>query len=216
MIDVHILTHPTQDRSQYLEPLLEALLKEPVNVHLVAGVKGNIGAGRAQGYSLGDSEYKAFIDDDDTFIEGIFDTILETMDKYPDIAGCCTQEIDTASNKPATFPFKYYDPIHIFHIHHLLTYRYSAIKNYLPYIADCKLTAEHTLAAMILKDGHKIRHIPKVGYVWHKHKGGASANGIPNYPKSQELYNELFNEAAKHNYESQIEDQDVWHRMSTE
>jgi hypothetical protein len=70
MLDVHILTLPTSDPkwfSQCVDSVMDAADRAgfPVDVHLINGVLGHIGKGRAEGYSLGQHAYVTCVDDDD-------------------------------------------------------------------------------------------------------------------------------------------------------
>lgn len=216
-IDVHIIVHPTQDRSEYLDPLLKQLEFEPVRVHLIPGVKGLIGEGRYQGYKRGNSLYKAYLDDDDSIVPGIFDKILECFEQEDRIHGCCTREQDADTKGINKFPFRYYDPFHCFHIHHITTYKYTAIEPYLETIRDCPETAEHTLAALLLINNKLIKHVPEVGYIYRRHNIGISSDGIKPFQKSKDIYKQLSDQVAKNNNKSVIEGQDSiarYNRMS--
>lgn len=194
-IDVHIIVHPFQDRSESLDKLLKQLEDEPVKVHLIEGTPYIVGEGRYLGYLAGTSEYKAYLDDDDEIVPGIFTKILDTMNADKSLAGCCTREQDADSGKVAKFINKYYEMYHCFHIHHITTYRISAIRKHLETIRELPETAEHCLAALVLLDKGLIQHIPEVGYIYRRHKQGISSNGIIHHTVSDEVYKRL-NEAV--------------------
>jgi hypothetical protein len=77
MLDVHILTLPTSNREwfdQCVDSVMNAADRAgfPVDVHIVSGVLGHIGKGRAEGYALGHHPYVTFVDDDDFIICNAF------------------------------------------------------------------------------------------------------------------------------------------------
>ena len=178
VVDVHILLHPTQDRSAKLDPLLEALDKEPVNIHLVTGYDRLIGKGRAEGFRLGTSEVVSYVDDDDEIIEGAFTHILECFAGEPEIDGCCTrEEINRHGGEDlwagTKYPFLYYNKVDCRRIHHITAYNRASIEPYLDQIIDKPTTSEHHLAALLLKDEARIKHIPIECYRWNEHAGSS-------------------------------------------
>lgn len=70
MLDVHILTLPTSNPEWFsacVDSVMEAAERAgyPVDVHIISGVLGHIGKGRADGYSHGHHAYVTCVDDDD-------------------------------------------------------------------------------------------------------------------------------------------------------
>jgi len=209
MIDVHIITHPAQDRSRTLDKVLNQLEKEPVKVHLIEGTD-IIGEGRVKGFRSGVNELVSYVDDDDAIVEGIFDKILEAYQKEPEIDALCTREQVTLNGKHhdnSAFIFKYYDKRHLHRVHHLTTYRRELILPHLHKIEDKKLTAEHHLVASVLKENARFKHLPVVGYVWQRHEGSTPSLNLTRCPESIKLYRELFKDAASEGYKPHIPEQ---------
>jgi len=208
-VDVHIITHPTQDRSETLDKVLEQLEKEPVKVHLIEGTN-IIGEGRSLGFKAGTNKLVSYVDDDDAIVEGIFDKVLEAYHKEPSLDGLCTREHVTLNGEPydnSTFNFKYYDKRHLHRVHHLTVYNRKSILHHLPKIIDKKLTAEHHLVASLLKENARIRHLPVIGYIWQRHEGSTPSLNLKRSPASLWLYRELFKDAAAEDYKSHIPEQ---------
>lgn len=89
MIDVHILTLPTAKQSwvrQAVRSTTEAarLAGFPVEIHVLEGIAGNLGLARKKGYSLGDYEWKTFVDDDDVVLPNAFHSLRKYLDSDVD------------------------------------------------------------------------------------------------------------------------------------
>lgn len=207
MIDVHIITHPTQDRSEFLHPLLEKLEKEPVTVHLLEGKVGDVGDGRSRGFRLGDRNLKSYLDDDDSVVTGIFDHILECFESESRIVGCCTREVLGAKTSGSEFPFRYYDPAHLFYVHHVTTYKYEAIAPHLDKIKEIAFTSEHMLASYVMLAGGIIKHIPRVGYLYNRNSNGISYGDVVMEDKAIALYKVVCTRIESNNYKSVISGQ---------
>jgi hypothetical protein len=85
MLDVHILTMPDTSKAwteQCLYSTFEAVHMAgfPVSVHVVPGVIGSIGQGRAHGYALGHYPYVTCIDDDDYVLPYAFRNMNEALE----------------------------------------------------------------------------------------------------------------------------------------
>lgn len=213
MIDVHILTHPTQDRSATLDPLLRSLDREPVNVHLVPGVYRMIGAGRAKGFRCGNEGLVSFVDDDDEIVPGVFDKLLEIFEKDPEIDGACTREQAFINGEPVRtwaaqeFPWKYYDRRHYLNIHHVVAYKRDKIDPYLDSLIDVPTSSEHTLAGLMLLNGAIIRHAPFIGYKWHQHGGSTPSLAMAMHPKTEQLHRDIMALCQSEGYVSHVKKQ---------
>lgn len=78
MIDIHVLTH-SGTKPEWLQQCLDSLKDQPVVVHVVEGVEGSVGAGRAKGYALGDCEFVGYLDSDDYALEGHYAKCLRML-----------------------------------------------------------------------------------------------------------------------------------------
>lgn len=211
-IDVHIIKHPTQDRSKTLEPLLKQLESEPIKVHLTPGYDRMIGRGRYEGFQLGESQLVSYVDDDDEIVPGIYSKILQEFKDEPRIDGLCTREKKDKTNKRmgyGKFRYKYYDRRHFLRTHHISTYRRASIDPFINEIQECPTTSEHTLVAILMLNNAIIKHLPEVGYYWTEHEGSTPVLGMKNHKKSQDLYKKVFAMAAAEKYKSHIEGQGI-------
>ena len=87
MLDIHIIKLP--ERPYFLECIssVERAIEKapfPVAVHVVDGVVGNMGIGRAKGFSLGTYPYQTYVDDDDTITEDALVELEEALMLSPD------------------------------------------------------------------------------------------------------------------------------------
>jgi len=81
VIDVHVLTY-SGTREEWLEQCLRSLEGQPCTVHVVQGVDGNVGAGRAHGYTLGQHEFVSYVDSDDYVLPGVMETCLDWLQRH--------------------------------------------------------------------------------------------------------------------------------------
>lgn len=89
MIDIHVVTiHGTNQL--WLDQCLKSLEHPLVTVHMIDGIDGHIGKGRAAGYQQGSNPFVAYIDPDDYLLDRAIDRLLPWLEKHPAIT---TQEI---------------------------------------------------------------------------------------------------------------------------
>lgn len=178
MIDVHVITLPTTNR-QWLEHCLDSLADEPVTVHMVDGVVGNIGVGRSRGFSMGDHPYVSFVDPDDWVLEGCFEACIQALLENPDAGMAYTREVlaDSEGNIHSERPKEWYEPYigskeETEKAHHLTVYNRSAIHPFLPRFSGYPYTPE-----LFSKTYVWLRHgfvfVDRIGYVWRKHSSNS-------------------------------------------
>jgi len=208
-IDVHIILHHEQDRSENVKKIVRILNDEPVNIYFIQSESSCIGEWRFRGWSAGEAEFCTFIDDDDLPIPKIFKHIIKCFDDEPAIDGCWTREFVKHVNKATEHRQIYADRRHWKVPHHLVTYRKESILPYLPVIRDCPQTAEHTLSALLLLNDARIKHINEIGYIWNVHEGSTDASrGKPTFhQKTEDIYRELANKILSENKRSHIPEQ---------
>lgn len=156
-IDVHILRIPST-RQDWLDVCLASLVDEPVNVRVIPGVEGNIGAGRAAGFALGEAQYVALVDPDDWVLPGGFAACLRVFNDYPEADAVGTYEL-YANENGEIVDRTHYQP------HHLMVYRRSAIT---PLLADLA-TKIYLPEQWLLTQVSAIYMVPAPYYVWRQH-----------------------------------------------
>lgn len=133
MLDVHILiskdTRPDWV-SQCLSSVREAIEKADyhIEMHVLPGVPGHIGKGRAKAYALGSGRWKTYVDDDDYVLPNAFVDLGKYLDK--DVAAIFTCEQTEQNGKIHTF---------VTPEHHLQVYRDDLVHGYdhhLPSMSD--------------------------------------------------------------------------------
>lgn len=156
MIDIHVLTY-SGTRQDWLDQCLASLDREPCTVHVVEGVEGGVGPGRAKGYGLGEHPYVGFVDCDDYVIPGVMDRCLRAIQKHD--AACSLERAEFNGRpffrKPRAG-------------HHLFVVRRSVVEPLLP-----KIAAANWLADKMLAHALKPVTVPFVGYVWRLHDAQA-------------------------------------------
>lgn len=133
MLDVHILVSNDTRRdwvAQSLASVRDAISRAdyPIELHVLQGVPGHIGKGRAKGYSLGSAPWKTYVDDDDYVLPNAFVDLKKYLDS--DVAAVFTSELVEQNGKFHKHP----NPEH-----HLQVYREDLVRGYdhhLPSMSD--------------------------------------------------------------------------------
>lgn len=165
-VDTHLLSysHPASG----LQRTLRSLENEPTNVHIVlGGFPGSIGAARAYAFTLGDAEYVSFADDDDEYVPGAMQQLVEYLDDNPDCVGVYTDLAHVHANGRADVELKgpwnpirqiLYSPL----ITHLKVMRRSAVEKHLEEVSKWPTYEEYVLVGIICDQG-RWHHMDMVG-----------------------------------------------------
>lgn len=171
LIDIHVLLLPTTHPAWWKE-CRESLEGEPVNLHLVEGVAGHIGKGRAKGFALGTAPYVSCVDPDDLVVAGAFQACLEALESHPEACGAYTDQllIDTAGKviKPGIWSGKDWNPLLQLepkYLHHVYVMRRSFVQKYLLELARWPNMAEFVLKGLLTAHGPWV-HVNRFGYKW--------------------------------------------------
>lgn len=161
MIDCHILTH-SGTRHDWLSHCLMSLAEEAeLTVHVMAGVDGHVGQGRAAGYRVGYHEYVTFVDSDDWVYPGVGAELVSALKSGAN--GVCTMEriiVDQAGAPLMRHPRGG---------HGLWAWRREAID---PHLAEVEL--EQDFPDRILPQRVGYVQIPFVGRAWRIHQDNYS------------------------------------------
>lgn len=154
MIDVHVLTH-SGTRADWLDQCLESLAREPCLVHVVAGVEGNIAAGREVGFGLGAQPFVTFVDSDDYVLPGAMDAMCEALQRAP---AACARELVLTEDGQLHGPFMK---------HHLFALRRETLA---PHLAGYgkRFAREHCVTA--LASICRPLEIDAITYIWRQHQ----------------------------------------------
>lgn len=182
-IDCHILTLPHFKR-EWVRQLKNDLDSEPINQHWLAGIDGNLGQSRAQGYEIGKSSFVTSVDPDDRITLGTFAALHQALLENPSApfawAGeqFADEELSPIS-KPNIWPHGYSPFLHLtrgHHVHGVKLYRRELVTPLLGVIRNGGLACEFLLDYLLVKpfanppkDAWPI-HIPMVGRVWRQHQ----------------------------------------------
>lgn len=178
MIDVHVITLP-HERHEWFDKCVLSMDGEPITLHHVDGVQGNIGAGRAEGFSRGTHDLVSFVDPDDWVINRGFSVCLQYMKVHPNTACVYTREniaygdsgVVTESGSD-----KYLQhlgtPQEATEAHHLVVFRRAAIEPWITQLADYRFLPEPFLKTMVLQT-YGLDFLDFAGYMWRKNKQGA-------------------------------------------
>lgn len=197
-IDCHMLvldTHPHESIRYTLttyDNLVNIVLQEPVNLHILPGVWGKFLECRLNGLLYGTAQYVSFIDDDDMIIPGIFQQCVQFLDNNEHIGGVYTNSIvhnedGTLRNffKPHMWTVNRHVKIST-PIHQLVVIRRDVllegikilknIHNFNDIIHVCTDQVIYTCCA-IIKPWY---YLDTLGYIWYNKLLGSHKNTPPN------------------------------------
>lgn len=159
MIDVHVLTH-SGTRQDWLDQCLESLRGERCRVHVIEGVEGSVGAGRAKGYATGDYPLVAYVDSDDYVLPGTMARCAYAMMRHRAVV---TQElVEYPDGRRFKFPRNG---------HALTVYRRGDVWPYLELMKQSPHSTDMHLRALL-----RPHQLDFIGYVWRVHPGGDHHN----------------------------------------
>lgn len=170
MIDIHVLTY-SGTRADWLAQCLASLEGQPCAAHIVIGVEGHVGAGRAKGFALGEHEFVAYVDSDDYLLPGALDACLLALDTHRAVTTCEYVEYLDGSRHPYPKPG-----------HNISVYRREDIAPLLPLMALTPYTVDMQTRARL-----QPFQLEVIGYVWRIHEDGAHRCITPNLHKQESL-----------------------------
>lgn len=162
MIDVHILTLPFENK-QWLVECIESMRDDPINLHIVEGIDGDITTSRQQAYLLGQSPFVCRVDSDDLVLKGLFSSAIEVLQNQPEVAATFCHEYITDEFLNIDLKKIGRKP------HHGVVYRRSILEKYLNNIPKGYLYPDGFLINHVQLN-HKVIEIQEPYYVWRRHK----------------------------------------------
>lgn len=159
MIDIHVLTH-SGTRPDWLAQCLASLEGQPCTVHVLQGVEGSVGAGRARGYALGIHEFVGYLDSDDYLLPGALAHCLEELQQHQAVVTREWVEYPDGSRHP--YPKR---------MHGIAIYRRCNLTPLLAAIAACPHTAD-----MHVRRALRPQQLELIGHVWRVHEAGNHHN----------------------------------------
>lgn len=151
MIDVHVLTF-SGTRQDWLDQCVASIEAEGLTPHVVAGVEGNVGAGREQAYRLGDSEFVAYVDSDDYLLPGVGAACIRGLEKYRNVVTLERRRCgDLLGGR-------------LWPHHHFTVYRRADVLPLLHLMPDHPIHCDQLLVRKLCP-----RQLSFVGYVWRMH-----------------------------------------------
>lgn len=151
--------HPPFGRRENLTYILEALSKEPVNVHIVdVDIIGNEGVMRIKGMRQGTAEWVGWVDADDELIPGAYQMLLDKKGETPFVWS--NELIKQFNGRGEVVSERIYkDPHHMMIIHRD--------------ILDLEALAAKKRLFGTVSEFHKFKgigtHVNEIGYVWNRH-----------------------------------------------
>lgn len=162
---------PSTDQSMWKE-CNQSLIEEPINLHILDGVKGHVGKARHNGFTLGSAPYVSCVDPDDIVLPGAFEACIKVLEKNPHACGAYTDEIIIDKNgeeiNPGFWSGIPWNPLLQLeprYLHHVYVMRREFVeKCYLELIRWPNMS-EYILKCFLTKYGPWI-HVNRFGYKW--------------------------------------------------
>ncbi len=181
-VDVHVLLVPTTNK-KWWQQCRDSLKDEPVNLHVVNGIVGHIGQGRARGVARGSAPYVSRVDPDDLVVPGAFEACINALDQNPRACGAYTDEfiIDQHGQilKPGIWSGIEWNPLLQLepkYLHNIYVMRRCFVERHLLELGRWPNMAEFVLKGLLTNHGPWI-HVNRFGYKWrmtnnpaHKHQ----------------------------------------------
>ncbi len=181
-VDVHVLLLTGTNR-RWWKLCRESLRDEPINLHLVEGIPGHIGQGRAKGFALGKAPYVSSIDPDDLIVPGAFQACVDILENNPLACGAYTDEllIDQQGRilKSGIWSGLDWNPLLQLeprYLHNVCVMRRCFVERYLLELKRWPNMSDFVLKGLLAAHGPWI-HLNRFGYKWrmtdnpaHKHQ----------------------------------------------
>ena len=182
-VDTHVILMPNTQPDWWKE-CRNSLEQEPINLHIVQGVKGHIGVSRAEGFTIGESPYISYVDPDDLVIKGAFQACIDALDKMPEACGAYTSEYlineKGETIRPGFWHESDWNPLLQLepqYLHNICVMRRKFVGQYLDEFHKWPHLSEFILKGLLTSDGPWI-HINRFGYKWRIH----GANSHKSFP----------------------------------
>lgn len=204
MIDVHILTRPT-DNKIWFDECLKSLENENINLFIEPGIEGNVGLARYNAFKKGNSEFVSYVDPDDMIVPGIFSKMLEKM--TDECCGVFTNEITIHErNNKIIKKYRKLDKWKRFSLresvypHHICLMKRNLIEKYSYEFLDWKYRSEYIIKNVMTLDFPWIQ-MDDFGYEWRIHSNCTHVIHTEINPKVVEYIKNIFEDANSKNKE---------------
>jgi len=169
VIDVHLLTLPN-DRQDWFDQCMASLKHQPITLHVLAGVKGHIGKGRFNGFSIGEQPYVSLVDPDDIVTQNGFSDCIKLLQERPELDGAYTAEDQVYQDDLGIWRVQKAKPERGSHVHHLMVLKRDVVNQYLTDLLFESQYPEIRMLQHMKKDGVNLGYTGTVGYVWRRYQ----------------------------------------------
>jgi len=153
-IDVHMLVLGSE-REDWKAKALASIPADLCRIHIVDGIRGDLGRSRVNGYRRGDHDLVSFVDPDDWIEAGTFERCLDFLSRHP-ARGVVTQEL--------VYDYFRGEVYRTAHKHGLTVYRRQWIEGFHPKLESGAIKTDVQISVR-----PEIVQMPFVGRHWRKH-----------------------------------------------
>jgi hypothetical protein len=181
LLDIHVLIMPGEDVSRTITNLEQF---DFIKVHVIEGVKGNIGQARAVGFSKGNAPFVSYVDPDDDVYAYNLATVINRLSVNKQLSGICTAEF--CNNRVVKKSHPYYPKDRevlkawsaVRFAHHLNVFRREAVELYYARLSTWSNWPEMALISAMCLEGHELAFFSTPCYHW-KLRENSAHRSIP-------------------------------------
>lgn len=170
--DVHMLT--LDEPEHWREACMDSLRGAPIQLHVLPGIRGRVGAARAAGYSRGELPLVSFVDPDDIYEASAFTALADSLDRstcatlaYTDEALMTDHGLHAGILRSSGYSSHRHADSAAF-VHGLIMMRRDAVESVLDEVARTANFADWVTTLLVARLG-TVLHLPVIGRRWRQH-----------------------------------------------
>ena len=174
--DIHVLC--LNEPADALAKCIQSVEHPALSVHLLAGISGQIGLARKNGYMLGDAPYVSSCDPDDTYDKDVLLHMIDILNDNPD-TGLVYSGENIVEGSRTHYHFNPFDAKAILRTpmacHGVIVFRRNLIESAFPGLVYFKYKYERWFSSLFAHfSGHRIIGVDMPGRTWNRHSGQTS------------------------------------------
>ena len=175
--DIHVL-HLNESEAE-LNRCLDSLKHPDLNVAVLAGLAGQIGLARRNGYALGEALYVSSADPDDVYDSSVILQMVEVLENDPAVGVVYSGETIIDEQGNSSYLFEPFDAKQLvktpMSVHGVIVFRRTAITHSFSGLIRFRSRYERWFSVLFAHfAGYKIVGVDMPGRTWYKHAGQTS------------------------------------------